>query len=76
LRTQHVGKRGLCNGQKRNEKRRKKHNFICACECRQWQRQVWGLGERGNGGMVVCVPPDRVVVAPLAYAVEVVPMQW
>src|SRR6266702_1364487 len=43
---------------KETKKRRKKHNFTCARECRQWRRRVWGLRERGNGGVVVCVPPD------------------
>jgi len=54
----------------RNEmkKEEKKHNFTCIPhKCRRWQWwQVWGLRERGNGGMVVCMPPDGVVVVPLA----------
>ena len=30
MRTQHVGKRGLCNGQKRNEKKKKKNITLLA----------------------------------------------
>ncbi len=52
---------------KEMKKEEKKHNFTCIpCECRQWWQQwVWGLRERGNGSMVVHVPPDGVVVIPL-----------
>jgi len=67
------GFENLACGEKRSlqwsekkQKRRKKHNFTCAHKCRQWRQQVWGLRERGNGGMVVCMPPDGVIVTPLA----------
>src|SRR6266702_3526235 len=48
LRTQHVGKRGLCNGQKRNEKRRKKNITLLAYLRMQAVAVAVGVGAKGK----------------------------
>src|SRR6266702_684608 len=54
LRTRHGGKRGLCKGQKRNEKKKKK--TLLDRECRQWRRRVWGLRKRGTAAWWFACP--------------------
>src|SRR6266581_1273032 len=48
LRTRHVGKRGLCNGQKRNEKRRKKNITLLAYLRMQAVAAAAGVGAKGK----------------------------
>ncbi len=49
LRTQHVGKRGLCNtGQKRNKKKKTKNLSLLACLQMQ-ALVVAGVGTKGKG---------------------------
>src|SRR6266702_4285428 len=47
LRTRHVGKRGLSNGQKRNEKKKKKNMTLLACPRVQAMAAV-GVGAKGK----------------------------
>ncbi len=49
LRTRHVGKRGLCNGQKRNEKKKKKKNItLLAYPRMQAVAAAAGVGAKGK----------------------------
>src|SRR6266571_5095276 len=48
LRTQHVGKRGLCNGQKRNEKKKKKNITLLAYPRMQAVAAAVGVGAKGK----------------------------
>ncbi len=48
LRTWHVGKRGLCNGQKRNEKKKKKNITLLAYQQMQAVAVVVGVGAKGK----------------------------
>src|SRR6266571_422478 len=48
LRTRHVGKRGLCNGQKRNEKKKKKNITVLAYPRMQAVAAAAGVGAKGK----------------------------
>src|SRR6266702_3751833 len=48
LRTRHVGKRGLCNGQKRNEKKKKKNITLLAYPRMQAVAAAAGVGAKGK----------------------------
>jgi len=48
LRTQHVGKRSLCNGQKRNEKKKKKNITLLAYPQMQVVAAAAGVGAKGK----------------------------
>ncbi len=48
LRTQHVGKRGLCNGQKRNERKKEKNITLLAYPQMQAVAAVAGVGAKGK----------------------------